>query len=158
MAEYVNNHMAGFWIAAGFVLLAAEVLLFGFTTIIFLFAGIGALITGLLMSTGLLHESWIAGISCFGISTGLSSAVLWKTLKKLQDKSKPEQPPDSDFIGIEFNLEQDISLTVKGQYRYSGVSWSIELDHNATDQTLSKGDRVTVVAAEVGVFKVKKLQ
>ena len=157
MIEYINNHMANFWIATGFILLAAEVLLFGFTTIIFLFAGIGALLTGLLMSSGLLAESWIAGIACFGISTGLSSVLLWKTLTKLQDKNKPEQPPDSDFIGIEFNLSQDINLTQHGQYRYSGVNWSIELDHNSNEKELFKGDRVTVVAAEVGIFKVKKL-
>ena len=38
MIEYIHTHQSGFWIAAGFIMLAAEVLVFGFTTIVLLFA------------------------------------------------------------------------------------------------------------------------
>ena len=154
MIEYINMHQSGFWIAIGFALLAAEVLLFGFTTIIFLFAGLGAIVTGLAMMFGLLPETWTAGISCFGITTGLVGAVLWKPLKKMQDNSTPPQRQSSDLIGYEFVLQQDITTLQPGQHRYSGVDWKVELDGQAGDQ-LSAGQRVTVTSIDAGIFRVK---
>ncbi len=154
MIEYIDTHQSGFWIAAGFALLAAEVLLFGFTTIIFLFAGLGAIVTGLAMMFGLLPETWTAGISCFGITTGLVSAVLWKPLKKMQDSSTPPQRQSSDLIGYEFVLQQDVTALQPGQHRYSGVDWKVELDGQAGDQ-LNAGQRVTVTSIDAGIFRVK---
>ena len=153
MIEYIDMHQSGFWIATGFALLAAEVLLFGFTTIIFLFAGLGAIITGLAMMFGLLPETWTAGISCFGITTGLVSTVLWKPLKNMQDNTSP-QKQTSDLIGYEFVLQQDVTTLQPGQHRYSGVDWKVELDGQAGEQ-LSAGQRVTVTSIDAGIFRVK---
>lgn len=155
MIEYIDMHQSGFWIATGFALLAAEVLLFGFTTIIFLFAGLGAIITGLAMMFGLLPETWTAGISCFGITTGLVSAVLWKPLKKMQDNTSP-QKQTSDLIGYEFVLQQDVTILQPGLHRYSGVDWKVELDGQAGEQ-LSAGQRVTVTSIDAGIFRVKSV-
>jgi len=154
MIEYIDTHQSGFWIAAGFALLAAEVLLFGFTTIIFLFAGLGAIVTGLAMMFGLLPETWTAGISCFGITTGLVSAVLWKPLNRMQDNSTPPQRQTSDLIGYEFVLQQDVTTLQPGLHRYSGVDWKVELDGQASDQ-LNAGQRVTVTSIDAGIFRVK---
>ncbi len=156
MLEYINNNLSGFWIALGFALLAAEVLLFGFTTIILLFAGLGALISGLLMSAGIIPETWIAGTACFGIATGISSAILWKPLMSMQDRSVPKQKPTSDFVGLEFVLTQDISTTTPGSYRYSGIDWKVEIDGSSDVDTIAKGERVTVVTVEVGLLCVVK--
>jgi inner membrane protein len=154
MIEYINTHQSGFWIATGFVLLAAEVLVFGFATIVFMFAGIGAIVTGLAMQFGMLPETWTAGIACFGITTGLASAILWRPLRKLQDNSTPRQQQTSDLIGYEFVLQQDVTATQPGQYRYSGVDWRVELDGSSSDQ-LSAGQKVTVTSVDAGVFRVK---
>ena len=154
MIEYINAHQSGFWIATGFALLAAEVLLFGFSTIVFLFAGLGAIVTGLAMMSGVLPETWIAGISCFGISTGVVSAVLWKPLKSMQDNKTAPRRQTSDLIGYEFVLQQDISVSQPGQHRYSGVDWKVELDGQGDDQ-LSSGQRVTVTSIDAGIFRVK---
>ena len=156
MVEYINNNMSGFWIALGFALLAAEVLLFGFSTIIFLFAGLGALISGLLMSAGVIPETWIAGTASFGIATGICSAVLWKPLMAMQDKSTPEQKPSSDIIGLEFVLMDDISTTAPGSYRYSGIDWKVEIDSSSDASTIEKGERVVVKTVEVGLLCVTK--
>ena len=155
MIEYIQTHQSGFWIAAGFAMLAAEVLLFGFTTIILLFAGLGALITGLMMMFGLLPETWIAGTSSFGICTGLVSTLLWRPLKKLQDNHTPARKPSSDLIGLEFVLQQDISATQPGTHRYSGVDWKVELDRTAGTETISAGQRVAVTSLDAGIFRVK---
>lgn len=157
MLEYINNNLSGFWIALGFALLAAEVLVFGFTTIIFLFAGLGALITGLLMMAGVLPETWTAGTACFGIATGLSSAILWKPLKTMQEKSTPQKKQNNDLVGLDFVLMDDISTTMPGSHRYSGINWKVEIDRNSDVDKLSKGERVVVVSADVGLLCVKKL-
>lgn len=156
MLEYINNHLSGFWIALGFSLLAAEVLLFGFTTIILLFAGLGALISGLFMSAGIIPETWIAGTACFGIATGISSAVLWKPLMSMQNRATPEQKPTSDFVGLEFVLMDDISTTTPGSYRYSGIDWRVEVDSCSDVDSIAKGERVVVVKVEVGLLSVVK--
>lgn len=156
MVEYINNNMSGFWIALGFAMMAAEVMLFGFTTIIFLFAGLGALITGLLMSFGIIPETWIAGTASFGIVTGICGAALWKPLMAMQNKAIPKQIPSSDFIGLEFVLSEDISATNAGSYRYSGVDWKVEIDSSSDVDSLKAGQRVVVVIVDVGVFRVVK--
>jgi membrane protein implicated in regulation of membrane protease activity len=156
MLDYINNNLAGFWVALGFALLAAEVLLFGFTTIIFLFAGLGALTAGLLMSSGIIPETWISGTACFGIATGISSAILWKPLRKMQDAATPQKRQKSDIVGYEFVLMDAISRTTPGSHRYSGVEWKVELDSSSDVDTLAKGDRVVVVSVDVGVFRVIK--
>jgi membrane protein implicated in regulation of membrane protease activity len=155
MIEYIQNNQSGFWIAAGFIMLAAEVLLFGFTTIILMFAGLGAVMTGLLMMFGLLPESWIAGTSCFGISTGIISTLLWKPLKSMQDNRTSPRKPSSDLIGHEFVVQQKVTTLQPGTYRYSGVDWKVEIDTDAGVDTLKAGQRVTVSSVDVGVFRVK---
>lgn len=156
MIEYIQAHQSGFWIATGFVLLAMEVLLFGFTTIIFMFAGVGAIITGLLMMVGVLDQTWISGLSSFGISTGIVSILLWKPLRKLQDNHTPANKQSSDFVGHEFVLKEDISLTHPGRYRFSGVDWKVEIDSTSVLDNLSAGERVKVVSLDAGVFRVAK--
>lgn len=152
--DYITSHQAEFWMVMGFALLAAEVLT-GFTVGVFLFAGIGALVTGGLMSFGILAESWVAGISCTGISTGVITALLWKPLKNLQGDRPIEKDNSSDLIGHTFVIENEITMTNPGNTQYSGVSWRVEIDKDAGVDVIEAGKQVTVSSVEVGVFKVK---
>ena len=156
MIEYINANLSGFWITLGFALLAVEVLLFGFTTIIFLFAGLGAVASGLMMSAGLIPETWIAGTAAFGIATGVSSGLLWKPLKNMQDRMAPPRKPTSDIVGLEFVLMEDMSTTEAGVHRYSGIDWKVEIDSSSDVKNLAKGDRVQVVSVDVGLLRVIK--
>jgi membrane protein implicated in regulation of membrane protease activity len=156
MIEYIQTHQPGFWITAGFIMLSAEVLLFGFTTIILLFGGLGALITGLLMMFGPLPETWIAGTACFGISTGIVSTLLWKPLKSMQDDSRMSpQQQSSDLIGYEFVLQQAVTTRQPGAHRYSGVNWKVEIDPGAGVDSLEAGQRVAVSSVDAGIFRVR---
>ena len=74
IADYIVSHQSEFWLVLGFVMLSIEIVT-GFTTGVFLFAGLGALTTGVLMSFGVLDETWVAGISSTGISTGIITAL-----------------------------------------------------------------------------------
>lgn len=157
MIEYIQSHQSGFWITAGFILLVAEALVFGFATIIILFAGIGALVTGLLMTIGVLPETWIAGVSSFGLSTGVVSILLWKPMRRLQNDNVSSQSNSSDLIGYEFVLQEDISPMKTGHHRYSGIDWTIELDPSAAADSLSAGQRVKVASVDAGIFRVKSV-
>jgi len=157
ITDYIASHQAEFWLMLGFAMLAIEVVT-GFTTGVFLFAGLGALTTGALMSFAVLPETWIAGVSCTGISSGIITSLLWKPLKNLQDDSPIEKDNSSDLIGHEFVVESDIAVNKPGSTHYSGITWKVEIDKDAGIDTIQAGQRVSVSSVEVGVFKVKLSQ
>ncbi len=154
IVDYIVAHQAEFWLVFGFALLALEVIT-GFTVGVFLFAGLGALTTGGLMSYGVLPATWVAGISCTGISTGVITALLWKQLKKLQGDSSIEKDNSSDLVGYSFIVESEITMTKPGSTHYSGISWKVEIDKDAGVNTIEAGQSVSVSSVDVGVFKVK---
>jgi membrane protein implicated in regulation of membrane protease activity len=154
ITDYIVSHQAEFWLVFGFIMLVIEVVT-GFTTGIFLFGGMGALTTGLLMSFGLIPETWIAGIACTGISSGMIASLLWKPLKKLQGNCPIEKDNSSDLVGHGFVLASDIAATKPGSTQYSGITWRVEIASDAGVDTIHAGQTVTVSSVEVGVFKVK---
>ncbi len=153
IADYIVSHQSEFWLMTGFSMLVIEVVT-GFTTGIFLFGGLGALTTGLLMSFGILPETWIAGVSCTGISSGIITALLWKPLKNLQGDRPKEKDNSSDLVGHEFVVESNITLDNPGSTNYSGITWKVVIDKDAGIDTIEAGQRVSVSSVEVGVFKV----
>tara|TARA_R110001599_G_scaffold353880_1_gene601940 strand:+ start:47031 stop:47507 length:477 start_codon:yes stop_codon:yes gene_type:complete len=157
VVEYIVSHQAELWLLIGFALLAIEVVT-GFSTGVFLFGGLGALTTGAIMSLGILPETWIAGISCTGISSGIITILLWKPLKKLQGGRAVEKDNSSDLIGYEFVLENDIASNKPGATNYSGIHWKVELARDAGVDSVTAGQTVMVSSVEVGVFKVKPQQ
>lgn len=154
IADYIAHHQAEFWIFTGFVLLALEVVT-GFTVGVFLFGGLGALTTGLLMTYAVLPVTWTAGISCTGISSSVIALLLWQPLKKLQGDRQPEKDNSSDLIGHEFVVDSDITVNNPGTTNYSGISWKVEIDKHADVDTIQAGQRVSVTSVEVGRFMVK---
>jgi membrane protein implicated in regulation of membrane protease activity len=157
IVDYIVSHQSEFWLACGFTLLVLEAIT-GFSVGVFLFAGLGAIATGGLMSVDVLPETWIAGISSTGISTGIITALLWKQLKKLQDNRPRGKDNSSDLIGYTFILENAIARTNPGVTPYSGLAWKVEIDRDAGVDMIEAGKTVVVSSVEVGVFKVKLLQ
>ena len=153
IADYIVNHQAEFWLVLGFAMLTIEIVT-GFTTGVFLFVGLGAISTGLIMNFGLLEESWINGVACTGISSGIITFLLWKPLKNLQNNKPIEKDNSSDLVGHEFVVESDITLNQAGTTNYSGITWKVEIDNNADIESIAVGQRVKVSSVEVGVFKV----
>lgn len=154
ITEYVVNHQIEFWLVCGFVMLSLEVIT-GFTTGIFLFGGLAALATGGLMSVGVLPQNLVAGVSCTGIGSGIIALLLWKPLKKLQGNRPAKKDNSSDLVGHKFVLESDISISKPGVTEYSGVTWTVEIDEDASVDTLTAGTNVTVSSVDVGVFRVR---
>ena len=154
--DYIVSHQGEFWLVCGFIMLTLEVIT-GFTTGVFLFGGIGALITGLLMTSGVLPQTWIAGISTTGIGSGFSALLLWKPLKNLQKDGPAQKDNSSDFIGYEFVVDDMIKTDKPGITQYSGISWKVEIDNKSGVDVIESGQRVIVTSVEVGVFKVRLL-
>lgn len=156
MIEYfVNNQYAG-WFTLGFILLAIEMLVLGFSSGFVLFIGLGALLTGTLLWIEIIPHTWLAGVACFGISSAIISALLYIPLKKLQNENAtPKKDTSSDMIGLQFRLEQDISTIDKGHKKYSGIDWKVEIDKSSNVETLSAGTLVEVVSVDVALFRVK---
>ena len=154
IAEYINTHMAGFWIVLGCLLLALEILILGFGTVIFMMAGIAAIATGVLVMVGVLPETWIATVASAGILTGVATVLLWKPFKAMQEGSQPTSGHSSDLIGFEFVLQRDVSRLEPGTHRNSGVDWKVELDRSVTEESLAAGSTVAVAQVDAGVFRV----
>ncbi len=155
MIELVTNNQAAVWMGVGFLLLAIDALAFGFASGVLLFAGLGAIVTGALVWFGILPNAFIVAVGCFAISTALITAILWKPLKRLQSTGEMGKDRSSDIIGHSFNLTSDISRTVSGEQKYSGINWRVEPAKDLTDAAMSAGTHVEVTAVSVGVFFVK---
>ncbi len=157
IADYILNHQAQLWLVIGFSMLVIEVVT-GVFAGIFLFGGLGALTTGLLMTFGVLPETWLAGVSCTGISSGVIAAILWKPLRKLQGDRPRRKDNSSDLTGYEFVVDSDVTANMPGSVNYSGITWKVELDKDAGVDIIQTGQRVSVTSVEVGTFKVKAIQ
>ena len=155
MVEYFDTNQDAFWFSVGFLLLVIEAFAFGFSSGVVLFAGIGGLITGGLMWADVLPQTWFAGFASFGVSSGISAALLWKLLLKLQNDNLPEKDNSSDLVGHVFRLEVAISHAKPGKLHYSGVDWRVEIDDNKTAVAeIAAGERVVVTSVDAGIFRV----
>jgi len=155
MIEYFNANIHSFWFAVGFILLIVEALALGFSTGFVLFIGLGALLTGGLIWFGLMPGTWLASIATFGVSSVLISVALWKPLKSFQANSEvPEKDNTSDIIGLKFRLDTDITTTVPGTTRYSGIEWQVEIDFGSEAKEICAGTTVVVVSVDAGKFRV----
>jgi membrane protein implicated in regulation of membrane protease activity len=154
MIEYFNEHQYAFWVSAGFLMLAIEAGVLGFSSGVLLFSAMGALITAGLLWLGVLPDTWLAGVACFGISSGVSAVLLWKSLLKLQNFDVPEKDNSSDLVGLRFVVKQPVTLAEPGSTRYSGVDWRVEITPGMGLDEIEPGTLVAVVSVDAGVFRV----
>jgi len=129
MIDWINSNMGTAWFVFGGVLLVIEAFIFGMSTAVLLFAGFGAVITGLLIWVGLVPLTWTASFAVFTVSTVVITALLWIPFKKLQ--SEPT-----------------------GTTRYSGIDWKVVLDKAAGGREIAAGEKVKVASVSAGLFRV----
>jgi len=83
MIDWIN--MGTSWFVFGCVLLAIEAFIFGMSTAVFFFAGLGALMTGIMLWVGILPLTWTASFAAFTVSSVIAAALLWIPFKKLHN-------------------------------------------------------------------------
>lgn len=135
----------------GLLTLIIEVLILGCSTFVLLFFGIAMLITSGLIYMGMLEANWITTILTLAIITLVLAIVLWKPLKKLQNKPS-KTDIKSDFAVITFELEKDLLPSERYTFNYSGIQWLLK-----SKTVIEKGVTVKVVKKEVGVLWVEPI-
>lgn len=150
---WVIDHFAEVMMALGVFLLALEVGVFGFATLILLFIGLAVFVSGLMMQFGWLNETvntalWSSSLLSFGFAL-----VLWKPLHLLQNRSQA-QSLESDFARLTFRLSGDVDMASEDVvYPYSGIQWKVK-----SEKPLKQGKMVRVVKTEVSVFWVEAVE
>ena len=143
------NNIPQTLVILGLLTLIIEVLILGCSTFVLLFFGIAMLLTSGLIYMGMIEANWISTILTLAIITLVLAIVLWKPLKKLQNKPS-KTDIKSDFAVITFKLEKDLSPSERYTFNYSGIQWQIK-----SETQIEKGVMVEVIKKEVGVLWVK---
>ncbi len=145
---------ANLTIIIGLILLAIEIWVLGLSTIVLLALGLGCIITGLVAHLSFFPASpiWLTSVST--INAAILLIILWKPLKKWQQPKDTTTNQYSDFIGLTFILESELTFQQPSQVRYSGVLWKLVLSPKDKEITYPIGTKVTVIGVDVGQFTV----
>ncbi len=148
--EYFTQHQDYFFYALAGVCLIIELSLLGISGPL-LFVALGSVITGVLMSLGLIHSFSIALVVLAGVSVS-SAALLWAPLKKLQNKEVGPET-SSDMVGKVVPVTARITQT-DGRVSYSGVEWLARLD-NSSNEPIEAESRVQVTSVDGTILVVR---
>lgn len=140
------------WLIAGALLLALEA--FGASGIGFLFAGIGAILTGIIAESGvagtlLAHIAWFFG------ATSLSAIVLWKPMQRWVQHRKAGQADFSNIIGNEaMVIAGGLEPGKRGKVRWSGTTMQAQLAPQVTEP-VDEGTVVIISEVKSNLLVVK---
>ncbi len=148
--EYFTQHPDYFFYALAGICLLVELSLLGMSGPL-LFVAIGSVITGVLMTLGIIHSFGIALVALGVISLG-SAAILWKPLKKLQNKEVGPET-SSDMVGKIVPVTARIPQA-DGRVSYSGVEWLARLD-SSSSEPIEPERRVQVTSVDGTILVVK---
>ncbi len=141
MESFIAHHHL-MWYAIAGVCLVIELGVMGLSGPL-LFFGIASIVTGILVNAGVI-DGWQSEVLVVGILTAVITLLLWKPLKKVQNK-RPKTDNSSDMIGLQVPVIEDITKTA-GTIRYSGVNWNARLADNATVDMIKNSSICLIVA------------
>lgn len=147
--QWISTHFAEVLMVVGILALIIEVAILGFSTFILLFFGLATFLTGLAVLIGIIPDTYTAALLTDALLTAILSLTLWKPLKRMQNIQDDKQVT-SDFDGLRFYLEADLSPGTTVKHRYSGIDWSVK-----SNSDINAGTEVEVTKAEVGILWVK---
>jgi inner membrane protein len=148
--EYFTQHQDYFFYALAGICLLVELSLLGISGPL-LFVALGSVITGVLISLGLIHSFSIALVVFAGLSVA-SAALLWGPLKKLQNKEVGPET-SSDMVGKVLPVTARITQ-VDGRVSYSGVEWLARLD-GSSNEPIEAESRVEVTSVDGTILVVR---
>lgn len=148
--EYFTQHQDYFFYALAGVCLIVELSLLGMSGPL-LFVALGSVITGVLISLGIIHGFSIALVVLAGVSLA-SAALLWGPLKKLQNKEVGPET-SSDMVGKVVPVTARITQA-DGRVSYSGVEWLARLD-SSSSEPIEAESRVKVTSVDGTILMVK---
>jgi len=152
MLEFVIAHLGQSLIVVGLILLAIEILILGFATFVLFYIGCGAIITGILISMGIIPSELLFASSSVALLSGLIAVVSWRPLKSLQNNVEHTKP-SNDMIGHRFMLDQDIAQGQSITMKYSGIDWLVR-----SEKPILLGLEVEIIDISVGRMQVKVVE
>lgn len=117
-----------------------------------LFFGLSCLLTGLLVSIGVI-QGWEFEILSVGLLSAVVALLLWKPLKQFQG-NRVVQDTSSDMIGQTVPVSEVITIN-GGKVRHSGINWNARLSESATVSSIAVDLRVKIVAVDGNVLIVE---
>jgi hypothetical protein len=129
------------WLVLGLLLVVAELAAAGGFYIIFF--GIGAIVVGLLASTGAAGPVW----SQMMLFTALSITSLWlfRSRLLLWFQVDPQAPPIDTLVGEIGTATEDLAPGAVGRVELRGTAWSAR---NQTAAVIGRGARCRVVRVD----------
>lgn len=130
-----------FFITLGLAMIVVEVAIMQLSTFWFLYIGLGAVITALLLwlMPGL---GWTGGMAVFVVTTVLITVLINRPLRQWQNK--PGVIAGNDAVGQTVEVLQEISTDKPGKVSWSGSEWHAELAAGAS--SIEVGTRATIVS------------
>lgn len=139
------------WLIAGALLVGIDVL--HVPGIGFLFAGLGAVVTGGAIEFKLIDATnYMAQVAVFLITTTLFAALLWQKIKAW--RLNPSVPEYSNIVGTEATVAGNpLRVGKVGQVKWSGTLMRAKLADGPVSE-LAEGAIVTVESIEGNVLSV----
>jgi len=148
--DYITDNLAQSLIILGLLLLSIEILVLGFSTFVLFFVGVAAVITGGLISFGVLPNELVDALLTICILSAVIAVVSWKPLKSLQNKVETTKTTN-DMIGNKFILTQALTPGQQVTCNYSGIDWKV-----SSEEDIAIGAEVEITDVSVGQLRVKK--
>ena len=153
MQYFLDNHDHLWYLIAG-ISLIIELSIMGLSGPLLFFA-IASLITGVLVDFSLI-SGWQSEIFTIGFLTALTTLVLWKPLKRLQNpNSKTDN--SSDMVGLQVPVSAEITSS-SGSIRYSGINWNARLADDAAVDSINESSQCLIVAISGNTMLVKPIE
>ena len=119
------------WLVFAIVLFAGEVIVS--LDFFLFFVGLGFFLTGILVSTGLLPETWMQVIACSILIIAFLFYLKPKLNKKIATKGRKE-----DLVGDTVEIINEIPSNSTGTGNLRGSSWQVK---NNTNKTLAANSK-----------------
>lgn len=136
------------WLIVGLVMLVVELIS---VLLVFVFFSIGALVTALLASIGVLPTIELQILTFSAVSL-LSMILLRKHAKRLLEK-QGKHNEYSEFVGQTAMVVKDIAQGKEGKIYYRGAEWKAVSNQ---DLLISAGSKVEIVEAKGIVLVVQE--
>lgn len=130
-----------FWLLCGLVLLVVELTIPG--GFYFLFFGVAAFVVGVLAAFGM-DADWLQFV-VFAVLAAVSLVTLRGAVVRRLGRARGGAEAVDTFVGQFATLIDDVAPRGPGKAELRGTLWSVQ---NASEQPLSKGQRVRVVRLE----------
>jgi len=137
------------WCIFGCVLLMLELVVPG--GFVFLFFGLGALLTGAIVSTGVLPEAWAQWLAFSG-GSALALVFFRAKLKAILELRETPAPDIDSTVGLVGSAVSDIAAGEIGQVEVRGAHWTAR---NVGQGAITTGKRCVVHQVDGLVLMVK---